>query len=263
MTPSHRVRPLLPHGKWSKTDPFLALMEDWFPRGVFERHPHRGIETVTYVIDGQLDHYDNKGNAGTIRPGDAQWMTAGRGVIHNEIPAEGVTVHSLQLWVNLPADRKMTAPRYQDLSGQRVPVRHIPGGEVRVFSGSSGNVTALTLNHTPVTYVEVGLDAGASLQQDLPGSYNGFVVVLSGEGQAGDPAQVVRQGDVAWLTAPADPSLPSAVTLTASSSRPLRALVIAGKPLREPVVAYGPFVMNTEAQIQEAFADYRAGRFGE
>ena len=126
MTPHHRVRPLMPaamRGDFAATDPFLALMEDWFPRGVFGKHPHRGIETVTYVIEGRIDHYDNQGHEGTIRPGDVQWMTAGRGLIHNEIPAEGVTVHSLQLWGNLPAAEKMTPPRYQDLAGDAVPVR--------------------------------------------------------------------------------------------------------------------------------------------
>src|ERR1700687_4124638 len=120
MTPQHRVRPLMPEpmrGDVAATDPFLALMEDWFPRGVFGNHPHRGIETVTYVLEGRIDHYDNQGNRGEILPGDAQWMTAVRGLIHNEIPAEGVSVHSLQLWVNLPAADKMTQPRYQDLIG--------------------------------------------------------------------------------------------------------------------------------------------------
>jgi len=113
MTPQHRIRPLIASGDPQATDPFLALMEDWFPRGVFDRHPHRGMETVTYVIDGRLDHYDNYGNEGSILPGNVQWMTAGRGIIHLEQPAEGVTVHSLQLWVNLPAADKMVEPRAQ------------------------------------------------------------------------------------------------------------------------------------------------------
>src|SRR5271165_1608803 len=165
MTPQHRVRPLMPaamRGDFAATDPFLALMEDWFPRGVFGKHPHRGIETVTYVVAGRIDHYDNQGHEGTIGPVDVQWMTAGRGLIHNEIPAEGVTVHSLQLWVNLPATDKMTAPRYQDLAGDAVPVRRQPGVEVRVFSGASGGVTAPTKNFVPVTMVEIRLDRGAS-----------------------------------------------------------------------------------------------------
>jgi redox-sensitive bicupin YhaK (pirin superfamily) len=112
-------------------------MEDWFPRGVFGKHPHRGIETVTYVVEGRIDHSDNQGHEGTILPGDVQWMTAGRGLIHNEIPAEGVTVHSLQLWVNLPAADKMTGPRYQDLAGDAVSVGRQPGVVVRAFRQSS------------------------------------------------------------------------------------------------------------------------------
>src|SRR5271166_6226313 len=186
MTPEHRVRPLMPaamRGDFAATDPFLALMEDWFPRGVFGKHPHRGIETVTYVVEGRIDHYDNQGHEGTILPGDVQWMTAGRGLIHNEIPAEGFTVHILQLWVNLPAAEKMTAPRYQDLAGDAVPVRRQPGVEVRVFSGASGGVTGPTKNFVPVTMVEIRLDPGASVRQDLPADYNAVIVVLVGGGE--------------------------------------------------------------------------------
>jgi redox-sensitive bicupin YhaK (pirin superfamily) len=123
----HRRRALIATDDWAAVDPFLRLMEDWFPRGVFGEHPHRGIETVTYVIDGRLEHYDTRGHHGTIGPGEVQWMTAGRGVIHNEIPAEGVTVHSLQLWVNLPASQKLALPRYQDLAAGNIPARHEPG----------------------------------------------------------------------------------------------------------------------------------------
>ncbi len=263
MTPEHRVRPLLPaamRGDWAAVDPFLALMEDWFPRGVFGKHPHRGIETVTYVLEGQIDHYDNQGNRGVILPGDAQWMTAGRGLIHNEIPAEGVTVHSLQLWINLPAADKMTAPRYQDLLGATVPARREPGAEIRVFSGASGDVVSPTRNHVPVTLLEFRLESGVAVRQDLPADYNAFIVALEGEGAIGEPGRAVVAGDVAWLTRREDDG-PSQVAI-AAGAKPLRALLYAGRPLREPVVAGGPFVMNTEAEIAEAYADYRAGRFG-
>jgi len=263
MTPQHRVRPLLPaamRGDWAATDPFLALMEDWFPRGVFGKHPHRGIETVTYVLEGRIDHYDNLGHEGVILPGDAQWMTAGRGLIHNEIPAEGETVHSLQLWINLPASQKMTAPRYQDLVGDGVPVRREPGAEIKVFSGASGVVTSPTKNFVPVTLLEFRLEPGAVIRQDLPADYNAFVVVLEGEGAIGEAGRKVVAGDVAWLTRSGD-AAPSE-TLVAAGEKPMRALLYAGRPLREPVVARGPFVMNTEAEIEQAYADYRAGRFG-
>lgn len=252
----HRIRPLLPMGQGgdrSLTDPFLGLMEDWFPRGVFDRHPHRGIETVTYVLEGELEHYDNHGNSGIVRPGEAQWMTAGRGVIHNEIPAEGVTVHSLQLWVNLPAAQKMTAPRYQDLTADTVPVRREPGVAVRVFSGASGGVRAPTLNHAPVTMLELRLERGATFVQELPAGDNAFVVVLAGAGRVAGRA--VTAGDVAFLD-----RVEAASTVQFNDG--LRALLFSGQPLNEPVVAYGPFVMNTMEQIREAFADYQAGRFG-
>jgi redox-sensitive bicupin YhaK (pirin superfamily) len=263
MTPQHRVRPLLPaamRGDYAATDPFLALMEDWFPRGVFDKHPHRGIETVTYVLEGRIDHYDNLGHKGAIMPGEAQWMTAGRGLIHNEIPAEGDTVHSLQLWINLPAANKMTAPRYQDLVAATTPVRRAPGAEIRVFSGASGEVCSPTKNFAPVTLVEMRLDPNASFRQDLPADYNAFVVVLEGAGAIGAEATKIAAGDVAWLTRGENAS-PSDV-LVATGDAPLRALLYAGRPLREPVVARGPFVMNTETEIEQAYADYRAGRFG-
>ena len=174
-----------------------------------------------------------------IRPGDVQWMTAGRGLIHNEIPAEGVVVHSLQLWVNLPAADKMTAPRYQDLAGDAVPVRREPGAEVRVFSGSSGGVTAPTTNFVPVTMVEFRLEPAAWVRQDLPADYNAVVVVLEGVGALGKEGAPVKAGDVAWLTRGEDAS-PSEAAIQAGD-KPLRALLYAGRPLREPVVAGGPF----------------------
>jgi redox-sensitive bicupin YhaK (pirin superfamily) len=253
--------PTAMHGDFAATDPFLALMEDWFPRGVFGKHPHRGIETVTYVLEGRIDHYDNQGHEGTIGPGDVQWMTAGRGLIHNEIPAEGVTVHSLQLWVNLPAADKMTAPRYQDLASDAVPMRRHPGAEIRVFSGASGGVTAPTKNIVPVTMVEIRLDQDASVRQDLPADYNTVIAVLEGEGSVGPEAiRSVTAGDVVWLTR-GDSGEASEVAIRAKD-KPLRALLYAGRPLHEAVVARGPFVMNTEGEIEQAYADYRAGRFG-
>ena len=257
MTPSHRVRPLLPMGDWTGSDPFLALMEDWFPRGVFDKHPHRGIETVTYVIDGHLDHYDNRGNGGAIRAGEAQWMTAGRGLIHNEIPAEGVTAHTLQLWVNLPAADKLTEPRYQDLTEATVPVHSAPGARVRVFSGASHGVKSATRNHVPVTLLEITLDPGATNVEIVPADWTAFLLVLSGVGTVGAWATTVRAGQVVRLAhADAD------AELTVTATTPLRALLFAGRPLREPVVAHGPFVMNTREQIVQAYQDYRNGGFG-
>jgi quercetin 2,3-dioxygenase len=260
MTPQHRIRPLVPSGNPEATDPFLALMEDWFPRGVFDRHPHRGMETVTYVIDGRLDHYDSYGNEGSILPGNVQWMTAGRGIIHLEQPAEGVTVHSLQLWVNLPAADKMVEPRAQNLVAADLPLRREPGAEIRVFSGRSGDAIAPTRNYAPVTMLEIHLEAAAHVRQELPADYNAFIVVLEGDGLIGGDQSRVRTGDVVWLTRTDDAAV-SEVEI-AGGTAPLRALLFAGRPLREPVVAQGPFVMNTEEQIRQAYIDYREGRFG-
>jgi quercetin 2,3-dioxygenase len=259
-SPVHKAAMVLEPGHWAQYDPFLMLAEDWFGQGTFDVHPHRGIETVTYVMDGKLMHYDNKAGAGELLPGDVQWMTAGRGVIHKEDPAEGETVHSLQLWVNLPSDEKMTKPRYQNLRSQDMPIRHAPGALIRVFSGSSAGVTAKTANHVPVTMVEINLEAGATVTQDLPGVYNGFIYVLEGSGTFGANEQGAVQGQVLWL-GNADESAESEISVHAKEN--LRVLLYAGKPVREPVVAYGPFVMNTKAQIQQAFEDYQSGKFGD
>ncbi len=154
----------------------------------------------------------------------------------------------------------MTAPRYQDLAGDAVPVRRESGVEIRVFSGASGGVTGSTKNFVPVTMVEVRLDQGASVRQDLPADYNAVIVILEGGGSIGAKAQFVTAGDVAWLTR-GDSREASEVAIRAGG-RPLRALLYAGRPLHEAVVARGPFVMNTEGEIEQAYADYRAGRFG-
>lgn len=249
---------VLEPGRWEEFDPFLMMAEDWFQRGTFDDHPHRGIETVTFVLEGHLEHRDNHGGKGLLGPGDVQWMTAGRGIVHAEEPVPGETVHSLQLWLNLPRARKMAEPRYQDLSGDQVPVRRADRALVRVFSGSSGNVAANTLNHTPVTAVELVIDAGGSATQDLPGSYNGFLYVLEGSGVFGAEETRAEQGQVLWLGS-ANGAPQSDISIRAE--RPLRALLIAGEPLREPVAAYGPFVMNTMEEIKQAFADYQAGKF--
>jgi len=259
----HRVRALVKPGNWAETDPFLLLMEDWFPRGTFGPHPHRGIETVTYVLEGEVEHRDSRGHTGSIRPGEAQWMTAGRGLLHSEAPPEGVLAHCLQLWVNLPADLKMTEPRYQDLTAATLPVRREPGAEITVFSGASGEVRAETLNHVPVTMLRVRLEPEASTALALPSDQRAFLVTLSGEGRvAGDDEDTpVRAGQVAWLSDTPSAS-GSEVGVHASSDGPFEIILFGGRPLGEPVVARGPFVMNTEAQIREAYRDFMAGRFG-
>ncbi|WLD91688.1 pirin family protein [Alkalihalobacillus sp. AL-G] len=257
--PHIQVGQVLPPGNWEEFDPFLMMAEDWFQQGTFPFHPHRGIETVTFVIDGKLKHEDNHGGVGVLEPGDVQWMTAGKGIIHSEDPLPGETVHSLQLWVNLPRKKKMTDPRYQDLRAKDMPVRQGQGASVKVFSGSSENIKAKTLNHVPVTYVEVVLQAGESVTQDLPGTYNGFIYILEGSGYFGKDETRGEQKQVLWLGSQKEQN-DSEITFHAD--QPLRAILVAGEPIREPVVARGPFVMNTEQEIQEAFTDYQSGKFG-
>jgi redox-sensitive bicupin YhaK (pirin superfamily) len=210
-------------------------------------------------MEGKLEHYDNKTNGkDELLPGDAQWMTAGRGVIHKEDPAEGETVHSLQLWVNLPSTHKMCEPGYQNLRSGNMPVRTEEGARAVIFSGSSGGISSPTRNIVPVTMVEIQLDPGVTLKQELPGSYNGFFFVLEGEGKFGKEGTKGEKRQALWL-GPGEEGQPSEVSVTAVT--PLRVLMYAGEPVREPVAARGPFVMNTEEQIWQAFQDYRDGKF--
>ncbi|NWL88444.1 pirin family protein [Paenibacillus sp. 79R4] len=259
VSPIHSAGPVLEMGKWEKNDPFLIMMEDKFRRGAFDVHPHRGLETVTFVIDGSIEHYDSQsGDGGVLGPGDVQWMTAGSGVMHNEQPSEGVTAHSLQLWVNLPRDQKMSAPRYQNLKSADMPVREEHGALIRVFSGSSHEVVSQTLNHIPVTMVEAIMEPGSTVTQDLPGSYNGFIYIIQGSGVFGSSKTPAHQGQMMWLGRGRDGEA-SEIEITAEE--PLRFVLYAGEPVREPVVAHGPFVMNTETEIVEAFRDLRQGTF--
>lgn len=255
----HRAGAVLEPGYWEDYDPFLLLMEDKFEKGAFDVHPHRGIETITYIIDGNINHYDSAtGGGGTLIKGDLQYMTAGRGVVHNESPPDGEKVHLLQLWVNLPRKDKMTAPRYQNLHARDMPVRQEEGAIIRVYSGSSGDVVSNTLNYTPVTFVEIILECGTSITQDLPGSYNGFIYVLEGSGTFGENKVKAQKGQAMWLGAAEELKMSS---IHVYANEKLRLVLFAGEPLMEPVVARGPFVMNTEEEIKQAYADYRNGKF--
>jgi redox-sensitive bicupin YhaK (pirin superfamily) len=259
ISPIHRAGPILEPGHWEDYDPFLLLMEDKFEKGAFDVHPHRGIETITYIIDGTIQHYDSAtGGGGILQKGDLQFMTAGSGVVHNESPTDGEKVHLLQLWVNLPRKDKMTAPRYQNMQAKDMPVRQEERALIRVYSGSSGDVASNTLNYVPVTFVEMVVESGASISQDLPGSYNGFIYVLEGSGTFGENKVEAKKGQAMWLGS-ADEAEMSRITV--SANEPLRLVLFAGDPLKEPVVARGPFVMNTEEEILQAYRDYRNGTF--
>lgn len=254
----HRARRLI-DGDPTFSDPFVVMAEDWMPRGAFPRHPHRGMETVTFVIDGVVEHRDSAGNGGMIKADGAQWMTAGRGVYHEENALPGTIAHTLQLWVNLPAALKMSEPRYQDLAGSTMPVRREPGVEVRVFSGQSGSVSSSTLNHVPIIMLDVRIERGASFRQMLPATDNAFMYVLAGIPKIGEAGRLVPASQLAWLTR-SERSGQSEVTLSAENTD-ARLLFFSGSPLREPIALGGPFVMNTEEEIQEAFVDFQTGRF--
>ena len=257
-SPGHRVGLVIEPNNWEDVDPFLLMAEDRFVRGTFGMHPHRGIETVTYVIDGRLEHMDNKAGKGILETGDVQWMTAGKGIIHTEDPVADEIAHVLQLWVNLPRDKKMTQPRYQNMRGQDMPVRHEDGAAMRVFSGSSMGVSAFTQNHVPVTMVEFNVNAGVTVIQDLPGNYNGFLYILDGKGTFGKDNAAGEKGQILWLERGFDEEK---TEVTIHATEKLCVLLYAGQPIGEKVVARGPFVMNSEEEIAQAYIDYREGKF--
>ena len=217
-------------------------------------HPHRGFETVTYMIDGTMEHEDSAGHAGRIGPGDVQWMTAGAGVIHAEMPTEeirrnGGRLHGFQVWVNLPKKDKMIKPKYQEYTAKRIPeIRHDDGVTVRVIAGKVERVKGAVKTRTPVTYLHVILPPGTRFATPIPESQNAMAYGVSGDG-ADELVVFAHDGDVVEV-------------VNESESRPREVLVLAGEPLREPVARYGPFVMTTKAEIGEAIDDYQAGRFG-
>jgi redox-sensitive bicupin YhaK (pirin superfamily) len=263
--PGMANRPLIAPGHWADFDPFLVLMEDWMREpGGFPDHPHRGIETVTFVLDGELHHADNRGNSGVLGVDDVQWMTAGKGIVHAELPNQDRSSHTLQLWLNLPSDRKMVESDYQDLLAERSVAVDDDRAHIRLLSGELEGVAAPTRNHTPVQYLDIRLPAGGRTSVPVPGSHNGFVLVLDGNVHVGSERVAAGSGQVLWLDFPASPAshADGTSTLEMTSDAPARVLFVTGEPLREPVVAYGPFVMNTEEEIVQAYRDFHAGKFG-
>jgi redox-sensitive bicupin YhaK (pirin superfamily) len=242
-------------------DPFLLLDEfrsddpnDYIAG--FPDHPHRGFETVTYMLAGRMRHGDNQGNTGLLGPGSVQWMTAGRGIVHSEFPEqqEGL-MWGFQLWVNLPRTDKMTVPRYQDIQAADVPdVELGPGARARVLVGSIAGVAGpVTGVATEPVYFDLHLEPGASYVVEVPPAHNVFAYVYAGEAKIGAASTQIARGELALTTHGA--TLP--VTAGAEGAR---LIVVGGRPLNEPVARYGPFVMNTVDEIKQAFADYQAGQ---
>jgi redox-sensitive bicupin YhaK (pirin superfamily) len=243
-----RKRIVLQPNQWSKFDPFLMMAEDWFTEPGFDWHPHRGMETVTFVLSGKQRHGDSTGTSHVLETGDAQWMTAGRGIIHQELAEGPAQVHSLQLWVNLPAKDKLTTPRFQDLRRATLPKREQNGALVTTYAGPS----AATKVHSPISFFDVELEAGGNASLEIAPAWRSILYVLEGAVEVG--GRTLRDGQVG-LSHPSERS-----QLALSSTQRARVLVFSGLPLREPVAHRGPFVMNTPAQLDEAFADFRAGR---
>ncbi len=231
-------------------------------------HPHRGFETVTYMIDGIFQHQDSNGGGGIITDGDTQWMTAGRGIIHIEAPPEEVVIrgglfHGFQLWVNLPAQLKWNPPRYQDIRGRAVSLLSSPDGGalLRVIAGEIAGHEGPGITHTPIALLHATLAPGAQLRLPWRADFNALVYVLAGSGSVGNERRPVRMGQLAVFGAG------DVVTVAADRGQESRSpqfdvLVLGGLPIREPVAAYGPFVMNTREELVQAFEDYQAGRLG-
>ncbi|QMU73338.1 pirin family protein [Streptacidiphilus sp. P02-A3a] len=232
-------------------------------------HPHRGFETVTYLIDGKFIHRDSTGGGGALGDGDTQWMTAGSGILHIETPPEDLVIsgglfHGLQLWVNLPASDKLIRPKYQDISGSNVKLLASPDGGtlLRLIAGSIGGVQGPGTTHTPITMIHATLNPGASVTLPWRSDFNALVYALNGRGTAGaekrpfgmGKAVVFGEGDS--ITIAADPT-------QESRSPNLDVVILGGLPIREPVAHYGPFVMNSHRELQQAMEDFQSGKFGQ
>ena len=263
------VRRPFPTPELAEFDPFLLLDEmgpvDYAPGQAVGApdHPHRGFETVTYLLDGEFEHEDSAGHRGKLAPGDIQWMTAGRGVVHSEMPSAAVRlnggrVHGFQVWVNLPRRDKMIAPRYQDVTADTLPVARTPDGRVsvKVIAGEALGVAARVETRTPILYFDVALESGGQVELPVPASFAAAVYVYEGTVSIGDEPPV---GGGAFVIVGEG----NALELKCDGDKPARALVLGGEPLREPIARYGPFVMNTEAEIHQAIHDYRSGKFGD
>ena len=245
-------------------DPFLMLdefgtdqPEDYLAG--FPSHPHRGFETVTYMLDGRMRHKDNHGHEGLLTPGSVQWMTAGRGLVHSEMPEqESGRMRGFQLWINLPAKDKMTAPKYQEYAPDNIPqVRPAEGVTVKVIAGTVDGVAGpIAQPATDPLYLDIALAPGASWAFDLPAGHNAFAYAYEGAATVGegDDARALEMQELAVLGG-------GERLLLRARQQALRMILVAGRPLREPVAKYGPFVMNTKQELMQAFVDFQEGRF--
>ena len=266
------VRRPFPTRELDAVDPFLLLDEmgpmDLAPgeaKGAPD-HPHRGFETVTYVLAGRMEHRDSSGHAGSIGPGDVQWMTAGAGVVHSEMPARdilehGGRMHGFQLWVNLPRRDKRVEPRYQEFPAARIPTyRSADGGlYIRIIAGETNGRRSPVETHTPIHCLHCRLAPGAAFEHEVPAGWTACAYVFAGAGRFGSRGQAAESGHLVLF---GEDGTGVAFECAADATEPMEALLLAGAPIGEPVARHGPFVMNTGSEIIEAIQDYRAGRMG-
>lgn len=264
------VRRPFPTADKLDVDPFLLLDHlgpvEWGPgEGIgAPDHPHRGFETVTYLLSGEMEHKDSRGHAGKLRPGDVQWMTAGAGVVHSELPSskfmnEGGVMHGFQIWINLPAKDKMIAPRYQEVPREGIPEAQTEDGlvKVRVVAGESLGVSAVIDTHTPISYLHFTIEPGGNVEQSVSSDENALVYVIQGEATVGESDVRVREGQMGVLG-----EGDSVLLSVGEDGETTDFLLLSGRPINEELARYGPFVMNTQEEIHQAINDYREGRMG-
>jgi redox-sensitive bicupin YhaK (pirin superfamily) len=231
-------------------------------------HPHRGFETVSYILDGEIAHHDTNGGGGVIREGDTQWMTAGSGILHDELPTErmfrqGGPAHAVQLWVNLPASKKFTLPRYQSITGDslRLVTSDDGGAIIRIIAGELGEFTGPGVTHTPITYLHATVSPGAEVALPWNAKFSAFAYVLIGKGYAGPEKRPVSDHQFI-IFAPGDYIVLRAAESQTADAKALDVIVLGGLPIREPIAHYGPFVMNTDNEIAQAIEDFKRGKLG-
>jgi quercetin 2,3-dioxygenase len=260
------MRPF-PAGTLSYVDPFLLLdrlgpvtFAPGAAKGI-PAHPHRGFETVTYLLSGRIMHRDSRGGSGTLQPGDVQWMRAGSGIVHSEMPDDefkrtGGVLHAIQLWVNLPRADKMLPPEYRDIPANRVPKVEIAGARVKVIAGEAFGIRAILETKVPITYVHFSIAHGRSVTQPVKTDDTVLAYALEGQGTAGADRRPFTSNQLMVFAPGGD-----RVELAAGDAN-VEAIVLAARPLGEPVARYGPFVMNTPHEVSQAIDDYRAGKMG-
>jgi quercetin 2,3-dioxygenase len=264
------IRRAFPTAQIEDVDPFL-LLDQMGPLPIapgqangFPEHPHRGFETVTYLLQGQIEHKDSFGNRGFLDAGDVQWMTAGSGLVHSEMPGRdlvrtGGKLEGFQLWVNLPARDKMTPPRYQELKAAAIPHAQNQNGDVqvKVIAGEALGTRGAIESRTPILYLHFKLAPGAKHTQDVPADFNAFAYVFRGQAGFEGVSKPKAEGQVVVFDHDGD-----AIGISNPGNEPVELLLIAGKPIGEPVARYGPFVMNTREELVQAFEDFRSGKMG-